>query len=299
MDGAIMNGKTIKVKQYNLQFGEKERFINILSCFKYKKNGNIYIIYSDIDQKYSLVYYGSGHLKENEALCMPCREKEEVEIIKEYIFKLLKKEPMDNFEIYSIDNVETIEIIGSEKLEVKTEILSNLIDIMIPKKELEKEKTKETKKKKNNPLKPLLIILIIIILIIGSSYFLLGGTPKDNTKTNIICTKTYQHETLNAKVEETNTYNFDLNDELQTIDTTMIYKFDKSSYQDFILKGTYYKYMPSSDTEGGWDKNDEEYTFKVVTKKRVDTSYTEPTNYEEALSYYKENGYTCEEKIME
>ena len=39
-----MNGKTIKVKQYNLQFGEKERFINILSCFKYKKNGNIYII---------------------------------------------------------------------------------------------------------------------------------------------------------------------------------------------------------------------------------------------------------------
>ena len=156
-----------------------------------------------------------------------------------------------------------------------------------------------TKKKKNNPLKPLLIILIIIILIIGSSYFLLGGTPKDNTKTNIICTKTYQHETLNAKVEETNTYNFDLNDELQTIDTTMIYKFDKSSYQDFILKGTYYKYMPSSDTEGGWDKNDEEYTFKVVTKKRVDTSYTEPTNYEEALSYYKENGYTCEEKIME
>ena len=36
-----MNGKKVKVKQSNLQFGTVDRYVNILGCFKYKTNGNL------------------------------------------------------------------------------------------------------------------------------------------------------------------------------------------------------------------------------------------------------------------
>ena len=115
---------------------------------------------------------------------------------------------------------------------------------------------------------------------------------------NITCTKNYKHNELTATVEESNKYNFNNKDELESIDTTIIYQFNEADYQNFILKGTYYKYMPSSDAEGGWDKNDTEYTFKVITKERIDTSYNKPTNYEEVLAYYKAANYTCKESLV-
>lgn len=293
-----MNGKVLKVKQYNLEFGGHDRFINVLGCFKYKPAGNIYIVYSDVDVKYSVIYYGSGHVKGNTALCMQCREKAEEEIIKEYIFKLIQKEDMSNFEMISVEEAEGIEIIGSSKFEVKPEILTSLIDIVIPKPEIKEEAKKEsTTKKKNNPLKTILLLLVLVCLLGGGYLFIFGINNKDTTEKNIICTKSYQHDTLIASVEETNKYNFNVNDTLESVDTTMVYQFNKESYQDFILKGTYYKYMPSSDTEGGWDKDDDNYIFKVMTKERIDTSYSDPTDYEEVLSYYKIKGYTCTERL--
>lgn len=293
-----MNGKKLKVKQYNLEFGSHDRFVNALGCFKYIPNGNIYIIYTDIDTKYSIIYFGSGHIKGDVALCMPCRDKSEEEIIKEYIFKLTQQENMDNFEMFSLTDVEGIEIIGSFKLEVKPEILTNLIDITLPKPKIKEEEKASTKKKKKNPLKTILLLLVIVLIGGGGYYFLFGTEPKDTTEKNIVCNKSYQHDTLDATVEETNKYNFNINDTLDSVDSTMIYQFNEASYQDFILRGTYYRYMPSSDTEGGWDKNDNEYTFKVITKNRIDTSYSEPTNYEEVLSHYKAKGYTCTEEIV-
>ena len=55
-----MNGKVLKVKVSNLEFGGQDRYVNILGCFKYLPNGNIYIIYSDIDTKYNIIYFGNG-----------------------------------------------------------------------------------------------------------------------------------------------------------------------------------------------------------------------------------------------
>ena len=299
MDGVIMNGKMLKVKQYNLEFGSRDRFVNILGFFKYKPNGNIYIIYADIDTKYSIIYFGSGHAKGETILCMQCREKSEEEIIKEYIFNLTQKKMMDNFEMISLELAESIEIIGSYKFEVKPEVLSSLIDIVLPKPEVKEEEKVNIKKKKKSSLKTVLMLLVVVVILAGGGYYYLFGTmPKDTTEKNIICHKSYSHDTLNANVDETNKYNFNINDGLESIDTTMIYQFNEASYQEFIMKGTYYKYMPSSDTEGGWDKNDTEYTFKVITKNRVDTSYSDPTNYEEVLSYWKSKGYTCTEEIV-
>ena len=132
----FMNGKKVKVKQSNLQFGAVDRYVNILGCFKYKTNGNVYIIYSDIDNKYNVIYYGSGHVRYDLSLCMPIRDKiKEEEIIKEYIFKVVNDEVLDNFELINLDNVNDIEIIDSTKLDLKSEVLNNLIDKVLPKEE--------------------------------------------------------------------------------------------------------------------------------------------------------------------
>ena len=87
-------------------------------------------------------------------------------------------------------------------------------------------------------------------------------------------------------------------DKLKSINTTLVYQFNSDSYQDFIMKGTYYKYMPD-DKDGGFSKDDDKYTFTTITKEVVDTSYNKPTNYEEVLSSNKANGYTCIEEIKE
>lgn len=296
MDGVIMDGKVLKVKQNNLQFGGHDRYVNVLGCFKYKINGNIYVIYSDVDIKYSVIYYGSGHARQGMVLCMQCRDKAvEEEIIKEYIFKRTQGEDMTNFEMFSLEEAQGIEIIDSARLEVKPEVLTGLINVVMPKVEVKEEDKKEVKKKKISPVMWGVLVVIVGTVLGGGAYYLLGMTPKDTIEKSITCSKSYAHKELSAIVEETNKYNFNIDDELKSIDTTMMYQFTEDDYQDFIMRGTYYKYMENSED---WDKNDEEFTFKVVTKKMIDTSYNKPTDYEEVLFYYKNEGYTCTEEIV-
>lgn len=292
-----MNGKVLRVKQTSLEFGGQERKVNILGCFKYKANGNIYIIYSDIDTRYSVIYYGSGHVRGDLALCMPIRDKEiEEEITKEYIFKITQKENLDNFEILSLNEAKEIEIIGSTKLEVKPEILQELIQIVIPKEHPQETPIKkEVKKKKGNPLKDILLGLLIVVFIFGGYYIYNNITTANKMTKSITCSKNYQHNELKADVEETNKYIFNNNDELKNVDTTLIYQFTQENYEEFIIRGLYLKYMPSK--EENWDKNDEDYTFKTITKINIDASYSEPTNYEDVLSYYRVKGYTCIEEV--
>ena len=295
----MMIGKVLKVKQNNLEFGVSDRYVNVLGVFKYKPNANTYIIYTDIDTKYNLVYYGSGHVRQDIALCMKCRDKvTEEEYIKEYIFKILENEALDNFEIINLDNINTLEIIASDQLEVKAEVLTSLRDILLPKKEeVVEEKVIKTKGKKS--ILPLLLVVVIVAIALGGGYYyLFGNISEDTTEKSITCTKKYPHTVLVATIEEENKYNFDNYDKLKSINTTLVYQFNSASYQDFIMKGTYYKYMPD-DKDGGFSKDDDKYTFTTITKEVIDTSYNKPTNYEEVLSSNKKNGYTCIEEIKE
>lgn len=292
-----MNGKELKVVEYNLTFGKNARVVNVFGCFRYKENNNLYIIYADVNTKYNIIYYGSSHVKNDSILSMQCNNKKDEEIIKEYIFKVTNKESLDNFEIIPLEKIEGVEIISSNKLEIKKEVLDSLTELTIPKKELPKEEVKEkTKKKKSNKL----LLFLIIIIIIGSGVYLYFSkmTKEEKVAKSIVCTKDYKHDELAASVTEEQTFNFNNSDSLESIDISKLYTFNtEDDYLDFINKGLYYKYMPESDTEGGWDKDDTAYTFKVITKERVDTSYNKPTNYEEVLSYYKTENYSCEEFI--
>ena len=83
-------GKELKVIQDELTFGGTERLVNVFSVFRYKKNNNLYVIYSDVGNTYPIIYYGSSHIKNNSILSMTCKE-EDSEIIKEYIFNTIEK----------------------------------------------------------------------------------------------------------------------------------------------------------------------------------------------------------------
>lgn len=291
-----MNGKELKVVEYNLSFGGKERKVNVFSLFRYQKNNGLYVIYADVGTTYNIINYGTSHMKENTILSMTPHEKD-IEIIKEYIFKVTNNEPLEEFEILPLDNITSIEIISSEKLEIKPEVLASLTEKTIPKKETPKEEKKEIVKKKN-PAKTLFTIIIIFAIFGCAAYIFLLTQNKETVTKMASCKKTTTNLEISAKIEETIEYNFN-NDTLEKIDTTQVFKFNtKEDYEDFINKGTMYKYMPDDAETGGYQQNDEESTFTITKKENITSSYNKPTHYEEVLSYNKSEGYTCEEKIL-
>ena len=50
-----MNGKVLKVVEYNLEFGKQARMVNVFGVFRYLPNNNLYIIYRDVLQDYNYV----------------------------------------------------------------------------------------------------------------------------------------------------------------------------------------------------------------------------------------------------
>lgn len=294
-----MNGKKLKVVEYNLSFGSNERLVNVFGCFKHKKNGNQYLIYADCDTTYNIVYYGSSHLKENSILSMECKSEKDEEAIKEYIFKVTNKENLNSFEMISLENITGIEIISSNKLEVKSEVLAALVDLTIPKPITPESQNQEQTTKKKSSKKGLILLLLLAVIGVGGYLYAntLTSDQKGITK-SITCTKEYNHNTLNAKVKEESIYYFSPNEQLQNVQTTTIYQFlQKEDYQDFMNKGTIYKYMPDADTTGGFSQDDANNSIKFIEKTTIDSGYKEPTSYEEVFSYYRKEGYTCNEEL--
>lgn len=293
-----MNGKELKVVEYNLTFGSKARMVNVFGLFKYTKNNGLYVIYADVGTTYNVVNYATSHVKGDSILAMTPKDTD-AEIIKEYIFKVTNGEKLDGFEILSLDEVNGIEIIASDRLEVKPEVLVSLIDKTIPKKEVVVPEKKKDIKKKKSPAKTLLVFIIFLALLAGGAYYYLTIATQNSDAKMLLCKKSSNDNSINAKIEESMNQSFSRNDELDSIETTKVFVFNSSEdYEDFINKGTMYKYMPD-DEDGGYKKDDNAHTFTIIINEKVGQSYDKPTKYEEVLSYNKREGYTCDEKILE
>lgn len=294
-----MNGKELKVEENTLTFGANVRKVNVFGLFKYKPNNNLYVIYADKDTSYSVVQYGTSHIKNDSILSMSSNKDRDENIIKEYIFKVTEKGDLSNFEIINLDNIEKIEIISSNQLAIKKEVLENLISITIPKKE-EEVSTHSQNKKKGSIVSTLASIIIVFAIVYGGFYYysnyIQGNNQNTFTKT-ITCTKQYAHNDLNnVKVDEEQIFAFNNNDILDNVKINTTYSFsNEEDYSDFISKGTLYAYVPSEDTSGGFKQDDEKHTFSMIEQIKIDETYNKPTEYEEVLSYYKNEGYTCNE----
>lgn len=299
MEGGYMYGKTLGVVEYNLTFGTNTRMINVFGCFKYKKNNNLYIVYADVDTKYEFVHYGGSHVKNNILLAMTPKP-DDVEIIKEYIYKVINNGDLSDFERLDLTEATGVEIISSSNLEIKLDVIRKLEELMIPKKEEvvaeEVKPKKEKKKRKVN--KVLLLVLLLSIIVLGGGYFYLQNRLSNVVAKEIVCSREYNETKLDAVVTEVNTYIFYNSEDLNSIETISTYKFGgEGTYLDFINKGTYHKYIPNDEAVTNFDAAT--YTFEVKSVKKVDSAYVEPTGYEEVISYYSGKGYVCHELIEE
>ena len=293
-----MLGKELKVVEYNLTFGGKDRFVDVFGVFRYKKNNNLYVLYTDVHTNYPIIYYGSSHIKNNSILCMNCKE-EDVEIIKEYVFKVTEGEALDSFEIIPLENIEGIEIISSKKLEVKMEIIHALVDKVLPKKEKKEEVSVKVVKKKSAVSFMLKLMIILAILVGGTYVYFITLQRDDVVIKTITCNKVTSEQKVNASVKETMVLNFNNKDILDNIETTKVFQFTNDlDYENFINKGTMYKYMPDDHTRGGFDQDADLRTFTIIINEKVESNYQKPTDYEEVLNYYKREGYDCDEKIL-
>ena len=296
-----MNGKELKVVEYNLTFGSKERMVNVFGLFRYLKNNGLYVVYTDVDTSYPIIHYGSSHIKGNTILSMSCKNEDE-EIIKEYVFKVTNGEELSGFEVISLESIDGIEIISSNRLEVKPDIVNALVDKTIPKKEVAPDEVAKTKENKKNSKKSfkLVFVLLFIVILGGGAFFVLPMFQQRDTSTRMItCTKKTNNSSLKAILNEDVVFTFDYQNILQKIDTTTVFQFEtEEAYQDFIHKGIMYRYMPVDDSNGGFKQDDDNYTFTIMKKEDIGDNYEKSVNYEEVLAENTREGYKCEEKIL-
>lgn len=297
-----MNGKLLKVVEYNLEFGKQARMVNVFGVFRYLPNNNLYIIYRDVLQDYNYVSYGSSHVKGDTVLSMNCNKEQDEEIIKKYIYKVTNKEELSDFEIINLSKITGVEIISSNNLEIKQSVLENLIKLTIPQeKHKEKPDTIQETSKKRSPVK-ILLVFLILILFFGCGFYFYSSLNNSDTKIdkNIVCTINYPHDEIaSVTVFEEETFYFGNDDLLQNLKKNTKYKFsNEEEYLNFINKGLYYKYMPeTSDDNGGWSSDDDKLEFKMIEKTSITESYSGATKYEDVLAEAKSDGYTCSENV--
>ena len=289
-------GKKIKVNDYEMNYGKKESQSNVLCFFKYLKDNNIYAVCcNDSDIPYGIIQYGSAYLKENTLILIGTKNPNQ-EMIKELMFKIYNREDLESFEVLDLENVKAIELMSPNKFEIKKEVLSKVVEqtiapvVVLPK--------KDAKKKKKGKLFPILIIILVLIVIIF--YFFVLGKKESEVKSiqSIVCQKEYDSDELYAKVTEDNTYYFNQNETLEYVNRSTTYQFyEEEDYLDFVNRGLYFSYL--SDENTGFTLDDSTYSFVVIERDDVSTDYSLPTEYEEVLSYYKGEDYSCVEEIDE
>lgn len=292
-------GKKIKLNDYNMTYGNREKFINVICFFKYLKDNNLYVIYcDDSNVPYGILNYGTAHLKGNTLIAIGSKDPNQ-EMVKEIVFKIHNKENLDILEIQDLSSIELIELVSPNKIEIKKEVLESIVDKTIPKPVIAEDiKPQNKNSKKNKKIVPAILVMLLFIVIIYFFFFFGNNSTEDNVTKSIVCRKNYSSRELEATVSEDNTYNFEQNDKLRYVNKSTTYKFDlEEEYLDFVNKGIFYSCIPEDNV--GYTLEDETYSFIVIEKEEVTSDYSLPTDYEEVLSYYKDKGYECTEQIEE
>ena len=131
----IMYGKKLKVIELNKSIDAKEHILEVYAVFKDVKYGNTYAIYKDtFDSTNDILHYASSHFKENTLVLLDIKNTEYVlELVKEFVWDLINGKENFKFEIINIDKIEKAEVISSNNIEVKDEVLITLKEKCIPK----------------------------------------------------------------------------------------------------------------------------------------------------------------------
>ena len=289
----------MKVSEYELKFGAKEKNVNVYIGFKDLKTGSYYVVYSVVGEELTgTLYYSLLHIDKTKLVAMPPKEGTS-EIVKDVVWKIIHNESLDSYyEVLNISNTPKIEIIGSNNLKMKPEVITYLIDKTLPKPELPTN-TEATSKKKS---KFGLIIIIIVLVLFSGGYFFCKNIGKIiGYGTELICEREDQSSKLKANVNQTVTIDYDRQGTLDKLTDNIAYTFKNyTDYHEFREKGEYFKYQPADIKTGGIKWEDDNYTFRVIIKSSQDDQYfildsKKPIEglLDKDIEEFKKNNYTC------
>lgn len=279
-----MIGKQIRLNDYKFTYGRETIYLNVYGAFKNKKNGNKYVIYSYDNSK---LYFGSLFIRNKEIIVMIPKE-DESEIVKKFTYSILDNKLSDDFEVISLDDIDSIQIIDETLCDFNVD-MSKLYDITIPKPKVEKEEIKPNKKISIASIFFVLLFVVIILFFFVNPEVIFGKNKEYS------CTKSYLHDELPASVNEEVVLVFNGKDNINSIDVKTDYVFsDAQYYKDFKDKSYFYNYFKEGDT---YKFEDTTYTYRLFSKIDTNEDYFMPSKLDDLVSYYKNNGYEC--KVVE
>lgn len=279
-----MIGKKIKVNDYKFTYGQETVYLNLYGAFKNIKSGNKYAIYS-YENNNKKLYYGTYFQRGKEAVIMTSKQNSK-EIIKEFIEMIMTEKNNNDFEILSLEEITSIEIIDELVYDDSVDI-SMLYDKTIPK-PVVKEDSSIQKKKKPFSIAIFFFILFIIVVI---AFFLFNPEVILGKNKNYVCTKSYLHKTLPSSVTEEISLTFSNKSLITKIDITTNYAFNNTTYYvEFKDRSYFYKYMEEGDT---YKFIDNKYTYRVFSSINTEEEYFLPSEEKELISYYQNKEYTC------
>lgn len=265
--------------------------LDVYAVFKDLKYGNVYTIYKDNNDITSdVLHYASSHFKQSTLVVLDVKEKGKVEeLVKELVWNILNNVNSNDFEMLDLKDIDRVEIIGSNTLKVKDEVLSTLKKLCIP-------KVKQTNDEQKTKSSAWILALGFTIAIGIASYFVITHKEEFKPETfNLICTKEYEDDELNAKVDYNDTLIFNTNYELVERNIIMLYTFNSTdSYNEYKRLGLYYKINPvSSSSKMEYIDDDINNVFTIKESVTTEKEYFEATEYSEVVDRMNFNNYKC------
>lgn len=286
-----MIGKRVKINDYMLTYGKNVMYANVYGAFKYKKNGNRYVVYSYVDniKKGTSLYYGSLFIRNNELVVMLSKNMEE-DVIKSFVNDVISDKNMDSYDIVSLDKIDSIQIIDDTSCDFGVDI-NTLYNKCIPKVKDNKEEVKE-----KGHISFGYVFFVLFFVVVGLFFFVNPEVIKGKD-TMYVCNKSYNHDSLPARIVEEVSLVFNSKGIVTSMDVRKDYVFsDSSYYAEYKDNGYFYQYMDKGDT---YKFDDEVYTYRVFSKVDTFNDYFLPTKMSELLDYYKDNSYSCKEESIE
>lgn len=277
-----MNGKRIKVNDFKFKYGQETVFINVFGAFRYKKNNNKYVVYSYDNSR---LYYGSLFIRDKELVIMLSKNDSE-NLIDSFLNNILNGEKNNAFEIISLDNINSAQIID-EGIITKSFDINKLDELTIPRKKSQ-EVVNENKKKKRISISGIFFALFIVVV---AAFFFFNPEVIMGKDKNYVCNREYNHNILPSLVKEEVKLTFSGKDKIKSSIVTNDYVFNSDSrYNKFKNNGEFYKYMNEGDT---YKFVDEERTYRVISNIENLGEYFSSEDENSILEYYSGNNYKC------
>lgn len=277
-----MNGKRIKVNDFKFKYGQETVFINVFGAFRYKKNNNKYAVYSYDNSK---LYYGSLFIRDKELVIMLSKDDNE-DLIDSFLNNILNSEKNNAFEIISLDNINSAQIIDEGIINKKIDI-NKLDELTIPKKKVQ-EVVNKNKRKKRISISGIFFALFIVVVV---AFFFFNPEVIMGKDKKYVCDREYNHNTLSILIREEVKLTFSGKGKIKNSVVTNNYIFNSDSrYNKFKNNGEFYKYMNEGDT---YKFVDEEKTYRVMSNIKDLKEYFSSEDEDSILEYYNRNNYKC------